>query len=308
MPENTQNRRDFLKTSGTAAMALAALAPTGRGAEESSADKPRIKKTLKFSMFDGPESIAEKFKILKDVGFDGAELDAPNDLDLKEVLAARDKSGLLINGLVLNSHWKRPLSDPDPKIRESTINDLKKALKQAKEYGATSVLLVPGVVNEKITYAQAYPRCQAEIKKAIPAAEETGVIIAIENVWNNFLLSPLEAARFIDELESPMVKQHFDIGNVVRYGWPEQWVAALGKRIFKLDTKGYSKKIEGERGPWKGFNVEIGAPDDSVNYIAVNKALRDVGYTNGWIAAEVKGGERKRMELIRQQLDKVLAL
>src|SRR5690606_12903547 len=102
-------------------------------------------------------------------------------------------------------------------------------------YGASSVLLVPEVVSKEVSYGDAYKRSQEQIKKAIPLAEELGIRILLENVWNNFLLSPVETARYIDELESPMLGAYFDVGNVVRYGWPEHWIVALGKRIGKLD-------------------------------------------------------------------------
>ncbi len=309
--EDSLNRRQFLKSS-TASAALAGVVSMSANiasaqAAEENRGKWRIRKTLKYGMVDVKGSMLEKFKLLKEVGFDGVELDSPNEYNLKEVLEARDQSELVINGLVHKTHCKEPLSSPDPAVREACIEKLKIALKDAKAYGATSVLLVPAVVKQEISYGDAYTRSQAEIRKAIPTAEETGVIIAFENVWNNFLLSPVEAARYVDEFKSPMIRFHFDIGNVVRYGWPEHWVYALGKRIFKLDTKGFSQKIHFEKGPWKGFDVEIGDPDDSVNYAEVNKALREVGYTDGWIAAEVKGGGRERLADISRRLDDVLA-
>lgn len=303
------NRRDFLRTAGLAAGVGMAMHAAALGQTES---KPpsgqwRIRKTLKYGMVQGDAPMLEKFKMLKELGFDGVEMDAPNKFDLKEVLEARDKSGLVINGLVHATHWTEPLSHPDPKVRAACLEKLKEALRTAKAYGATSVLLVPAVVNAEIGYQEAYERSLIEIRKAIPVAEETGVVIAFENVWNNFLLSPVEAARYVDEFESPMIRFHFDIGNVLRYGWPEHWVRTLGKRIFKLDTKGFSSKKHLEQGPWKGFGVEIGAPDDDVNYTAVNKALREVGYTDGWIAAEVKGGDRERLADISRRLDDVLS-
>src|SRR5690606_33710709 len=118
------------------------------------------------------------------------------------------------NGLVHATHWKEPLNSPDPAVRKACLDKLTEALRTAKAYGATSVLLVPAVVRQELSYAEAYERLQAEIRKAIPVAEETGVVIAFENVWNNFLLSPVEAARYVDEFESPMIRFHFDIGNV----------------------------------------------------------------------------------------------
>ena len=191
------------------------------------AARPMVKKSLMWGMIKEDLSVMDKFKLLKDLGYDGVELDSPDKLDMKEVLAARDKTGLLIPGTVNSMHWKLPLSDPDPKKREECVKSIEKALWDTKEYGGSTVLVVPGVVNASVTYGEAYERSQAEIRKLLPIAEKTGVKIAIENVWNQFLLSPLEAAKFVDDFKHPMVGWYMDIGNVLRYGWPVSWIEAL---------------------------------------------------------------------------------
>src|ERR1700736_1766791 len=137
------------------------------------------------------------------------------------VLVAFAATGLKPASVCCSTHWKQPLSDPDPAVRKAGLDGLMQALRDAKAYGASSVLLVPAVVNKKVSYTDAYTRSQAEIRKAIPLARELGVKIAIENVWNQFLLSPIEAARYVDEFESPAVGWHFDVGNVITYGFPE---------------------------------------------------------------------------------------
>jgi L-ribulose-5-phosphate 3-epimerase len=256
-------------------------------------------------MVQGSESVLEKFKLLKELGFEGTELDSPTTLDKKEILAARDATGLVINGTVDAVHWNLPLSSPDAEVRSRSVEALKTALRETKEFGGTSVLLVPVVVSKQISYDDAYRRSQAEIKKAIPVAEETGVTIAFENVWNNFLVSPLETARYIDEFQSPLVAAHFDVGNVLRYGWPEQWIRILGKRVFKLDIKEYSLKKANEEGMRKGFDVELLEGD--CDWPAVMQALRDIGYS-GWAAAEVPGGGRERLGEISQRMDRIFAL
>ena len=124
--------------------------------------------------------------------------------------------------------------------------------------------------------------------------------------WNNFLLSPLEFARYIDEFESPMVGAYFDVGNVVRFGWPEQWIRILGKRIVKLDVKEYSRKKQRNEGLWKGFQVEIGHGD--CNWPEVRKALTEIGYTSGWATAEVGSGDRTRLADIARRMDTILGL
>jgi L-ribulose-5-phosphate 3-epimerase len=297
-------RRDFLKNSGLLATAVTLGVSATEGAPAAPLARPMMKKSLKWGMVKGDMSIMDKFKMLKELGYDGVELDSPNELNPKEVLAARDKTGLEIPGVVNSVHWKSPLSDPDPKVRATCVQSMEKALNDCKLYGGTTVLLVPGVVNANVSYRDAYERSQAEIRKLLPVAEKTGIKIALENVWNNFLLSPLEAARYVDEINHPLLGWYFDVGNVVRYGWPEHWIEALGKRIMKLDIKEYSRKKQSDEGIWKGFNVEIGEGD--CNWPAVNKALSQIGYS-GWASAEVGGGDRARLADVSQRMDRVFA-
>ncbi len=305
------NRKEFIKKS-TGAIASAALLGTGAIAPLSASPKKdrlrkvSIKKSLKWGMVKDELSIMDKFKMLKDLGFDGVELDSPNDLDKKQVLAARDKTGLDIPGVVNSVHWKSPISHADPKVRQACTDSMITALKDCKDYGGTTVLLVAGVVNADTSYDDAYRRAQDEIRKMIPTAHETGVKIAIENVWNNFLLSPMEAARFVDELNDPMVGWYFDIGNVVRYGWPEQWIKVLNRRIMKLDVKEYSRKKQSDEGIWKGFNVELLEGDN--NWPVIMRALEAIDYQGGWMSAEVSGGDRKRLQQISELMDKIIAL
>ena len=277
-------------------------AATEAAAAGAAPPRPMVKKSLMWGMVKEDLSVMDKFKLLKDLGYDGVELDSPDKLDMKEVLAARDKTGLLIPGTVNSMHWKLPLSDPDPKKREECVKSIEKALWDTKEYGGSTVLVVPGVVNATVTYGEAYERSQAEIRKLLPIAEKTGVKIAIENVWNQFLLSPLEAAKFVDDFKHPMVGWYLDVGNVLRYSWPVSWIEALNKRILKLHLKEFSFKKQNDLGLWKGFDVELMEGD--CNWPEVNKALQKIGYS-GWASAEVSGGDRKRLLTIREKMDLV---
>lgn len=296
------NRKSFLKiTAGVAAGSLASPEIFANNYERK--NKLGIKKSLKFGMVKEDLSVMDKFKLLKDLGFHGVELDSPNDLNKKEILEARDKTGLEIPGTVNSVHWASPLSDPDPKVRKKCVKSMKTALRDTKEYGGTTVLLVPGVVNEKVSYNDAYHRSQEEIKKLLPEAEKTGVKIAIENVWNNFLISPMEAARYIDEFDSDMIGWYFDVGNIIRYGWPEQWIKILDKRILKLDIKEYSRKKQKEEGIWAGFDVKLNEGD--CNWPVVMDALEKINYSGGWGSAEVPGGDRKRLQEISERMDKI---
>ncbi|MDH3649570.1 MAG: sugar phosphate isomerase/epimerase, partial [Saprospiraceae bacterium] len=118
-------------------------------------------------------------------------------------------------------------------------------------------------------------------------------------------LSPLEAARYIDQFDSDMIGWYFDVGNIVRYGWPHQWVKILGSRIIKIDVKEYSRKKQQEEGIWKGFDVKLG--DGDSNWQAVNKALLEIGYS-GWGSAEVPGGDRTRLQDISNRMDHIFSL
>jgi hexulose-6-phosphate isomerase len=293
------DRRNFLKASAAASAALAVHAGSLQAA---AAGPARLKKAVKLSMVQGNMSLAEKFKMLKELGFDGIDIDQRVEHD--DVRRARDESGLIVHGVVDYDHWKLPLSHPDPKVRAKGLETLKASLRDSKAYGGTTVLLVVGIVDKTISYSDAYKRTQEEIRKALPLAEEVGIKIAFENVWNMFLLSPLEFARYVDEFDSPCVGAYFDIGNVVNYGWPEQWIRALGKRILKVDVKEYSRKLRDEKGPGAGFKVELGEGD--CDWPAVLEALDEIGY-HGWGTAEVQGGGRDRLQEISMRMDRILA-
>jgi len=235
-------------------------------------------------------------------------VELPSHLDQAEVLRARDETGLIIATVSCGADSRR-LSDPDPAKRAEAIEGVKQAVRDAKRYGATSILAVAGGVDEARSYADNYTRCQAALKEVVPLAEETGVIIGIENVWNHFILSPLEAARFVDELGSKSVGWHLDIGNLIYLGWPEHWIRTLGKRICKLHIKEYSRKLLNEKGQRAGFAVEYLEGD--CDWLAVMKALDEVGY-NGWATAEPawtpKGVEpTERLKQISGKLDKIFA-
>ncbi len=299
-------RREFLKTAGSA-IALAALGTAGLpGAAQagSGEGKRSIHKAIMWDTVGVKGSVLEKMKAVKAAGFEGVEMHSHMDQD--EVVRARDEAGLTIPSVCGAHHWNKPLSHPDPKVREEGLEALKQTLRDAKRYGASSVLLVPGVVNKGISYPDAYTRSQAEIRKAIPLAEELGVKIAIENVWNQFLLSPLEAAKYVDEFNSSAVGWHFDVGNVINYGWPEQWVRVLGKRIQKLHIKEFSRSRRDKEGLWKGFDVPLMEGDD--DWPAVMKALDEVGYS-GWAMTEQGGGDTPEgLQDLATRLGKILAL
>jgi len=278
-------RREF--TRNTVAASLGIMAAPVIGVSQSGKSAIRtIKKGIMWGNIGFGGSILEKFKAAKDAGFDGVEVMSPMNRD--EVLKAKELTGMIIPSVCGSLHGKYSLSDPDPKVREQGVEALKVTLEDAKIYGADTILLVPGRVGENVAYDECWDRSVAEISKVLPLAAKLGVTIAIENVWNNFLLSPLEAARYIDQFNSPYVRFYFDCGNVLVIGWPEQWIRILGKRIARIHIKEYSRKIADKQGKWAGFGAALQEGDN--NWPAIIKSLDEIGYKS-WATIEQPGGE-----------------
>lgn len=302
------NRKDFLKVStgmvAASAVPLSSFASTNPLSDRAKMKKVVLKKSLVYGMIDEDLAMTDKFKLVKDLGFDGVELNSPNDFNTADILEAKEKSGIELPTVINKDHWSKPLSDPDPAVRAACIKSVAISLKDIKDYGGDTVLVVPGVVNENVSYEQAYYQSQASIRELIPVAEKTGMQIALENVWNNLFLSPIEAKRFIDEINHPLVGWYFDIGNIIRYGWPEHWIETLNSRIMKLHMKEYSKEIMFNEGVGKGFGVELMEGDN--NWPVVMKALNKIDYKGQWITAEVKGGDRKRLADVSQRMDSII--
>lgn len=226
-------------------------------------------------------TVFEKFQMLKTAGFHGVE--PPSGMDRAEVLDAKEETGLEIPSVVVSTHWNHPLSSPDQSVRKAGLDGLETALYDANEFGASTILLVPGVVNDNVSYRDVYQRSQREIKKMLPLAEELEIVIAIENVWNQFLLSPLEAARYVDEFESPWVGWYFDIGNIMNYGWPSHWIEVLGDRIEMIHIKEFSRQKRDDEGLWNGFRVNYLEGDN--DWPKIMKTLQNIGYS-GYAIAE----------------------
>jgi hexulose-6-phosphate isomerase len=297
------NRRDFLKAGGGALAAVALGSTTLHAAELPAAKKRTIRKGIMYATVELKGTVLEKFKAVREAGFEGVE--PMSHMDQEEVLKALEATGLKAGSVCCATHWHQTLTDPNPATRQRGLEGLEQALRDAKRYGAPAVLLVAGVVNKQVSYADAYTRSQEQIRKALPLAEELGVKIAIENVWNQFLLSPLEAARYVDEFNSAWVAWHFDVGNVITYGWPEQWIRILGKRVQTLHIKEYSRKRRDEAGPGKGFEVEFLKGDN--DWPAVMKALDEIGY-QGWGIAEQPGGDSPEgLRKLSEEMNRIFA-
>lgn len=299
------DRRQALSIS-TLALAGAALAGcAGSGAR--AAAKPgrrRLRKALGIGMIGAGETLLDKFQLARACGFEGIEMDGPSGNRHEDVLAARDATGLAIPSVVDSVHWSHSLGDPDPAERKLGREGLEAALRDAHAYGASSVLLVPAVVDKTRPYDLAWRHSIAEIRATVPLAKELGVKIAVENVWNNFLLSPLEANRYLDEIDSEQVGWHLDLGNLLIYGWPEQWARILGPRVLQLHIKEYSRAKLDAEGRWNGFAVELADGDN--DWPAIMQALDDIGY-DGWAIAEVGGGDEARLRDVSARMDRCFA-
>jgi L-ribulose-5-phosphate 3-epimerase len=279
------NRRDFTKNSFLASV-MAAAAPLN-GISDIFKSPPRtLKRGIMWDCIETGKTIMEKFVAAKEAGFEGVEV--MSHLNRIEVLQARDATGLTIPSVCGANHWKFPLSDADPAIREQGVASLRLSLEDAAAYGADTVLLVPGRVSETVSYDDCWTRSVEEIKKVVPLAIDLKVKIALENVWNNFLISPMEAASFVDQFRTPLVGFYFDCGNVLIYGWPEQWIKILNRRIAKVHIKEFSRKIADTKGKAAGFDVKLQEGD--VNWSAVMAAFDAIGY-NGWTTIEQSGGD-----------------
>lgn len=297
------DRRRFLTTSAAAA-ALAPSAANWLVAAEAANDDKRFKKAVKIGMVRVDGSLTDKFKLLKSLGFDGVELNSPGGPSADEVKRAIDESGLPVHGVVDSVHWRDTLSHPDPEVRGRGLEALQAAIRDSKAYGGTSVLLVPAKVDDQANYEQCWERSIPLIKQALPLAEDLGIHVLMENVWNDFLTDPSETARYIDELESPMAGAYFDVGNAVRYSPPHEWIPILGKRIVKLDIKEFDLAKEKSGGRGAGFRVELLEGD--CNWPKVMTALARIGF-QGWGTAEIPGGDSERLAEIAQRMDRIFA-
>lgn len=288
------SRRDFLKST-LAASATAALPMQLALAGEAKKTKLRI--AVKYGMINHEGSIEDKFNLIKKLGLQGVEVDSPSGLNKAEAKAAAEKTGIVIHGVIDSVHWRDTLSSSNADVRAKGLAALNGAIEDAAFFGCDTVLLVPGVVKDDVTFEQCYERSQAEIKKALPLAEKHKVKICIETVWNNFITKPEHLISFVDDLKSPWAGEYFDCSNMLKYGVSSaEWIRKLGKRLVKFDFKGYSHKNS-----W----CKIGEGDE--DWPEVLKALGEIGY-DGWATSEVGGGGEKELADITARMKKVLGL
>jgi L-ribulose-5-phosphate 3-epimerase len=305
------SRREFLKSSVTAGCAVGlgggvlecAAAPRVPAAHAVSAAtlSPAplpVKKGVLLDMLPDNLSLAERFKLARAVGFEVVQAPTePDERKAEEIKKAADSANMQIDSVMNMDHWKYPLSSSDAAVVEKSLAGMRTSLLNAKLWGSDVVLLVPAVVDPQTSYHDAWTRSQREIRKLIPLAEELKVMIGIEEVWNKFLLSPLEMASYIDEFHSPWIKAWFDVGNVLLYGYPQDWIRTLDKRIVKVHLKDFKRKEDGYA--W----VNLGEGD--VDWAAVRQAFTEIGYA-GSAVTELENGDEAYLRDVSSRVDRLV--
>lgn len=296
------NRREFIGKSAGAALAVGVgttatglVAPAGAD-EKKGQSESRPKKSVMFGMLPSNLSLEDRFKLAKEVGFEGVESDpVKTEAEARAMRAAAEKAGIPIHSVIYGG-WDAPLSSPDPKVIERGLANTSHALQCAKWFGADNILLVPAIVTPQVRYIDAYKNSQKNIRKLIPLAEKLNVMILVEEVWNKFLLSPLEFAHYVDEFKHPLVQAYFDVGNVLIWAYPEDWIRTLGKRIKKVHLKDF------KRDGYQFVNLREG----DINWPEVRRAFAEVGFTS-FMNTELGGGDEAYLRDVSARVDKILA-
>jgi L-ribulose-5-phosphate 3-epimerase len=296
------DRREFVRAGVAAACAVGMGGLARSGAESGLRAEPRAdlgrKKGLVMDMLPARLSYAERFKLAKDVGFEVVQAPTTPDMhETEEIWKAAVGAGIQIDSVMNMDHWKYPLSSGDAAVVEKSMEGMRNSLRNAQVWGSDAVLLVPAVVNAETSYRDAWTRSQKRIRELIPMAAELKVVIALEEVWNKFLLSPLEMAKYVGEFASPWIKAWFDVGNVVLYGYPQDWIRTLGKSIYKVHLKDFKRKDDGYE--W----VNLG--DGDVDWPAVRAAFAEVGYS-GSVIAELDGGDEAYLRDVSKRIDRLV--
>jgi hexulose-6-phosphate isomerase len=296
----TTTRRTFLTT---ATGAIAAGLTVGRASRAAAGIPPAtgLRKAVLVSMLPKELPVVDRFRLAREVGFEATEVHTVTDP--KEAEAMRDaseKTGLAIHSVMNSAHWEFPLSSADPEVVKKSVAGMETSLRNAALFKAGTVLLVPAVVDGRTSYKDAWTRSQQVIRERIlPLATELKVIVAVEEVWNKFLLSPLEFARYVDEFESPWLKAYFDVGNVVFYGYPQDWIRTLGSRIARLHLKDFKLDRREGRFEWKNLG------EGDVDWAAVKQALGEIKYSS-YATTEIEGGDKAYLADVSKRIDKLL--
>jgi len=300
-----ESRRTFLKSLAVAAAAGAATparaAQTAPPFQASPGNPATLKKSTLINMLP-KGTFADRFAIAREAGFEAIEMQTTTaEAAAAEIKEASAKTGLKIHSVMNSEHWRSPLSSDDPAVVTRSVQGMETSLKNAALWGADAVLLVPAVVDAKTSYRDAYTRSQRVIReRLLPMAKDLKVVIAVEEVWNKFLQSPIEFARYVDEFESPWLKAYFDVGNVVINGFPQDWIRTLGSRIVKIHLKDFA--TDRKTGTFQFKNLGEG----EIDWPEVRKALGEVGYS-GYITTEINGGDLAYLKDVSARVDRIIA-
>jgi len=285
-------RRQFLGKSVAAVAAGAVLARVeGVAGPSGGTLTGRVKIAVKYQMINEPNlSVLEKFKMLREIGFDGTELKTNEKVDTDEVLSAIDATGLPVHGII-NS------SDPD----------IISAVEMAVRCKSDSVLVL-AAEQKGMSFEENFAHWQKLIRPALPVAEKAGVKLCVENVRATFLKTAESMVEFLDSFGSPVMRSYFDLGNTIT--WTEQsgehWAEVLGKRVYKLDIKDRGHPEFGDA-KLKRADALGGTNGGEVNWAEVRRILAANEFS-GWATAEVAGGDRKRLAGIAAWMRDVLEL
>lgn len=284
------DRRAFLKLLGTAVGTAGYIGPAYAG-QSTPAAAPRapatIRKSTLISMLPKDRPYAERFALAREAGFEAIEIGTiTKDEEAAEIREASQKAGLRVHSVMNEAHWRLPLSSGDPEVVKQSVQGVETSLRNAALWGADTVLVVPAVVDAGTSYKDAYTRSQRVIReRLLPVARDLKVTIAVEEVWNKFLLSPIEFARYVDELDSPWARAYFDVGNVVLFAFPQDWIRTLGPRIVKIHLKDFRMDRRNGRYEWKNLG------EGDIDWPEVRRALSEIKYA-GYVTTELPGGDK----------------
>jgi L-ribulose-5-phosphate 3-epimerase len=299
------DRRAFLKSLAAAVAVGGARPAFAVGQTPAPAAATGIKKSTLISMLPRELSYADRFAMARASGFDAVEMQTIDKEEVAiEIRDAAKKTGIRIHSVMNSDHWRLPLSSSDAKVVDGSVKGMETSFRNAVLWGADAVLLVPAVVDANTSYQEAWTRSQRVIReRLLPMATDMKVVIAVEEVWNKFLLSPLEFARYVDDFGSPWVRAYFDVGNVVLYAFPQDWIRTLGPRIVKVHLKDFNFDGRNGRFAWKNLG------EGDINWPEVRRALADIKYA-GYVTTELSrpdGDPSVYLKDVSARVDRFLA-
>lgn len=241
-----------------------------------------MKKGVNAWIYPSDFTVSRIMEVSSEIGFDGVELNLDEDnLELtrkerKEIAEKAGSFGLDLPSLCSGLFWKYNLASPDEDVRKRGIDIIEKGCEFAADLGASVFLVVPAVAVPEVSYSRMWELSKRSILEAVPVAEERGILLGIENVWNRFLYSPLEFRSFVEEINHPNVKVYFDVGNFQLLAFPQQWIRYLSDLIVCVHVKDFQRSTLQFKPLLQG----------DIPWLEVMRALRDIGY-DGFLNVEV---------------------